>query len=283
MKKNRTYKVNAILMMLLAGTLSFSATAAASESGLLPEVAAQQQLVKGTIVDVNGNPIPGASVMVPGSTTGTVTQVDGTFSLNIAEGTTVEVGCLGYTTVKVNAKNGMKVVLHEDTEYLDEVVVVGFGTQKKVNMTGAVASVDVDKTFGSKPITDVSKGLQGVVPGLNISYTSNDMGTTPTIKIRGTGSINGDNTPLILLDGVEVPDLSFVNPDNIKSISVLKDAASASIYGSRAAWGVVLITSKDGSAVKDKVSITYSNNFSWNQPIGLPKYITDKEGILAQL
>lgn len=283
MKKNRTYKVNAILMMLLAGTLSFSATAAASESGLLPEAAAQQQLVKGTIVDVNGNPIPGASVMVPGTTTGTVTQVDGTFSLNVAEGTTVEVGCLGYTTVKVNAKNGMKVVLHEDTEYLDEVVVVGFGTQKKVNMTGAVASVDVDKTFGSKPITDVSKGLQGVVPGLNISYTSNDMGTTPTIKIRGTGSINGDNTPLILLDGVEVPDLSFVNPDNIKSISVLKDAASASIYGSRAAWGVVLITSKDGSAVKDKVSITYSNNFSWNQPIGLPKYITDKEGILAQL
>ena len=237
MKKNRTYKVNAILMMLLAGTLSFSATAAASESGLLPEAAAQQQLVKGTIVDVNGNPIPGASVMVPGSTTGTVTQIDGTFSLNVAEGTTVEVGCLGYTTVKVNAKNGMKVVLHEDTEYLDEVVVVGFGTQKKVNMTGAVASVDVDKTFGSKPITDVSKGLQGVVPGLNISYTSNDMGTTPTIKIRGTGSINGDNTPLILLDGVEVPDLSFVNPDNIKSISVLKDAASASIYGSRAAWG----------------------------------------------
>ena len=103
------------------------------------------------------------------------------------------------------------------------------------------------------------------------------------MKIRGTGSINGDNTPLILLDGVEVPDLSFVNPDNIKSISVLKDAASASIYGSRAAWGVVLITSKDGSAVKDKVSITYSNNFSWNQPIGLPKYITDKEGVLAQL
>lgn len=150
-------------------------------------------------------------------------------------------------------------------------------------MTGSVAAVDVDKAFGSKPITDVSKGLQGVVPGLSITYNSNDLNASPTMKIRGTGSINGDNTPLILLDGVEVPDLSFVNPDNIKSISVLKDAASASIYGSRAAWGVVLITSKDGSAVKDKVSITYSNNFSWNQPIGLPKYITDKEGVLAQL
>ena len=283
MKKNRTYKVNAFLMMLLAGTLSFSATAAASESGLQPAAAAQQQPVKGTIVDVNGNPVPGASVIIPGTTTGTVTQVDGTFSLNVAEGTAVEVGCLGYTTVKVNAKNGMRVVLHEDSEYLDEVVVVGFGTQKKVNMTGAVAAVDVDKTFGSKPITDVSKGLQGVVPGLTITYNTNDLNASPTMKIRGTGSINGDNTPLILLDGVEVPDLSFVNPDNVKSISVLKDAASASIYGSRAAWGVVLITSKDGTGAKDRVSITYSNNLSWNKPIGLPKYITDKEGILAQL
>ena len=102
MKKNRTYKVNAFLMMLLAGTLSFSAAAAASESGLQPAAAAQQQPVKGTIVDVNGNPVPGASVMIPGTTTGTVTQVDGTFSLNVAEGTKVEIGCLGYTTVSVS-------------------------------------------------------------------------------------------------------------------------------------------------------------------------------------
>ena len=198
-------------------------------------------------------------------------------------GASLEVSCIGYETISVAASENMSVTLKEDTQFLDEVVVVGFGTQKKVNMTGSVAAVDVDKAFGSKPITDVSKGLQGVVPGLSITYNSNDLNASPTMKIRGTGSINGDNTPLILLDGVEVPDLSFVNPDNIKSISVLKDAASASIYGSRAAWGVVLITSKDGSAVKDKVSITYSNNFSWNQPIGLPKYITDKEGVLAQL
>lgn len=198
-------------------------------------------------------------------------------------GSSLEVSCIGYETVSVAASENLSVTLKEDTQFLDEVVVVGFGTQKKVNMTGSVAAVDVDKAFGSKPITDVSKGLQGVVPGLSITYNSNDLNASPTMKIRGTGSINGDNTPLIILDGVEVPDLSFVNPDNIKSISVLKDAASASIYGSRAAWGVVLITSKDGSAVKDKVSITYSNNFSWNQPIGLPKYITDKEGVLAQL
>lgn len=240
-------------------------------------------LVSGRILDSSGQPVPGASIIEKGTTNGVNTDIDGEFTISVKSGSSLEVSCIGYETVSVAASENLSVTLKEDTQFLDEVVVVGFGTQKKVNMTGSVAAVDVDKAFGSKPITDVSKGLQGVVPGLSITYNSNDLNASPTMKIRGTGSINGDNTPLILLDGVEVPDLSFVNPDNIKSISVLKDAASASIYGSRAAWGVVLITSKDGSAVKDKVSITYSNNFSWNQPIGLPKYITDKEGVLAQL
>lgn len=240
-------------------------------------------LVSGRILDSSGQPVPGASIIEKGTTNGVNTDIDGKFTISVKSGASLEVSCIGYETISVAASENMSVTLKEDTQFLDEVVVVGFGTQKKVNMTGSVAAVDVDKAFGSKPITDVSKGLQGVVPGLSITYNSNDLNASPTMKIRGTGSINGDNTPLILLDGVEVPDLSFVNPDNIKSISVLKDAASASIYGSRAAWGVVLITSKDGSAVKDKVSITYSNNFSWNQPIGLPKYITDKEGVLAQL
>lgn len=240
-------------------------------------------LVSGRILDSSGQPVPGASVIEKGTTNGVNTDIDGKFTISVKSGSSLEVSCIGYETVSVAASENLSVTLREDTQFLDEVVVVGFGTQKKVNMTGSVAAVDVDKAFGSKPITDVSKGLQGVVPGLSITYNSNDLNASPTMKIRGTGSINGDNTPLILLDGVEVPDLSFVNPDNIKSISVLKDAASSSIYGSRAAWGVVLITSKDGSAVKDKVSITYSNNFSWNQPIGLPKYITDKKGVLAQL
>ena len=240
-------------------------------------------LVSGRILDSSGQPVPGVSVIEKGTTNGVNTDIDGKFTISVKSGASLEVSCIGYETVSVAASENLSVTLREDTQFLDEVVVVGFGTQKKVNMTGSVAAVDVDKAFGSKPITDVSKGLQGVVPGLSITYNSNDLNASPTMKIRGTGSINGDNTPLILLDGVEVPDLSFVNPDNIKSISVLKDAASSSIYGSRAAWGVVLITSKDGSAVKDKVSITYSNNFSWNQPIGLPKYITDKKGVLAQL
>lgn len=285
-KKNGNVKLYICLAAALCAYLptGVSMYAARAEKPSASNVYQQTRiLVSGRILDSSGQPVPGASVIEKGTTNGVNTDIDGKFSISVKSGASLEVSCIGYETVSVAASENLSVTLREDTQFLDEVVVVGFGTQKKVNMTGSVAAVDVDKAFGSKPITDVSKGLQGVVPGLSITYNSNDLNASPTMKIRGTGSINGDNTPLILLDGVEVPDLSFVNPDNIKSISVLKDAASASIYGSRAAWGVVLITSKDGSAVKDKVSITYSNNFSWNQPIGLPKYITDKEGVLAQL
>ena len=275
--------VNKILaaVAVAAGLFGSCALAAAASS---PEVAMQQQITaSGVVVDSQGQPVPGASVVVNGTTKGTMTDARGRFSIQTNPGATLEISCIGYKTQSLTALENLKVVLTDDAEFLDEVVVVGFGTQKKVNLTGAVTSVDVDKAFGSKPITDVSKGLQGVVPGLTITYNTNDLDASATMKIRGMGSINGVNAPLILLDGVEVPNLSFVNPDNVKSISVLKDAASASIYGSRAAWGVILITSKDGSAVKDNVTITYSNNYSWNEPIGLPNYITDKEGVLAQL
>lgn len=285
-KKNGNVKLYICLAAALCAYLPTGVNMYAARAEKLSASNVYQQtriLVSGRILDSSGQPVPGASVIEKGTTNGVDTDIDGKFTISVKSGSSLEVSCIGYETVSVAASENLSVTLREDTQFLDEVVVVGFGTQKKVNMTGSVAAVDVDKAFGSKPITDVSKGLQGVVPGLSITYNSNDLNASPTMKIRGTGSINGDNTPLILLDGVEVPDLSFVNPDNIKSISVLKDAASASIYGSRAAWGVVLITSKDGSAVKDKVSITYSNNFSWNQPIGLPKYITDKEGVLAQL
>ncbi len=266
MKVNKMLAACAVVMLSL---LSFAAYA--------------QNRASGTVVDAQGNAVPGASVVVKGTMTGTMTDAQGYFAIQAPTGATLDITCIGYVSQNVAAGANLRIVLAEDNEFLDEVVVVGFGTQKKVNLTGAVAAVDVDKTFNSKPITNVSKGLQGVVPGLTISFTSNDLGETPTMKVRGTGSVNGNSNPLILLDGVEIPDLSFVNPDNIKSISVLKDAASASIYGTRAAFGVILITSKDGSGMKDRATITYSNNFSWNTPMGLPKYITDKEGILAQL
>ena len=262
---------------------AFGASGAKSDS----EVQAQQQrkTATGIVVDKNGEGVVGAGVVVKGTNNGTVTGVDGSFSLpNVAEGSVLEISSIGYKTTEV-IWNGQRVsvVLEDSSEFLDEAVVVGFGTQKKANLTGAVSAVDVEKTFAGKPVTDVAKGLQGVVPGLTITYNSNDLESSPTLKIRGTGSVNGDNKPLILLDGVEVPDLSFVNPDNIKNISVLKDAASSSIYGSRAAWGVILITTKDGAGAKDRVTITYSNNLSWNQPMALPKYITDEKGVMAQL
>lgn len=174
---------------------------------------------------------------------------------------------------EVKAAPTLKVVLKEDTELLDEVVVVGYGSQKKANLTGAVANVDVNEAIASRPITDVAKALQGVSPGLTITNNQGGVGTESNIKLRGSyGSINATSgtTPLILVDNVEVPSLNLVNPDDIESISVLKDAASASIYGTRAAWGVILITTKQGKT-NEKVQVSYSNNFAWQTPTILPE------------
>lgn len=284
MKKNRLTMTSLAAAGALLCLGMLSAAANPLPSGKDSQVGAeQQQRITGSVVDNSGAPVLGASVIEKGTSNGAITDANGFFSINVRSGAILQISCIGFTTVETAASNGMTVVLQEDAEFLEETVVVGFGTQKKINLTGAVSAVDTDKAFGSKPITDVAKGLQGIVPGLTITYNTNDLDASPTMKIRGMGSVNGDNTPLILVDGVEVPSLSFVNPDNIKSISVLKDAASSSIYGSRAAWGVILITCKDGSGAKDKISVSYSNNFSWNEPIGLPKYITDEAGILAQL
>ena len=164
--------VNKILatIVLAAGFVgsAYAFEAAASS----PEVAMQQQITaSGVVVDSQGQPVPGASVVVKGTTKGTMTDARGRFSIQTNPGATLEISCIGYKTQSLTALENLKVVLTDDAEFLDEVVVVGFGTQKKVNLTGAVTSVDVDKAFGSKPITDVSKGLQGVVPGLTITWT----------------------------------------------------------------------------------------------------------------
>ena len=136
----------------------------------------------------------------------------------------------------------MSVTLKEDAEILSEVVVVGYGTQKKENLTGAVASVDVSKSLTGRQIPDVGRGLQGTTPGLSVVIPNGEIGSDPTMKIRGQiGSINGSSTPLILLDNVEIPSIQMINPEDIESISVLKDAAASSIYGAKAAFGVVLI------------------------------------------
>ncbi len=270
MKKTLT-----IGLLLMFASAICATTVTASEVRSTDSELQKTVKISGVVQNAAGEPVLGATILEKGSTSnGTTSAVDGSFTLTVPEGATLAVSYIGYLPVEVKAYDGMIVRLEEDTQAIDEVVVVGFGTQKKANLTGAVSTVDVAKAFDSKPIVDVTKGLQGVVPGLSITFNNADMGTSADIRIRGVSSVNGTNRPLILLDGVEISDLSFVNPDNIANISVLKDASSASIYGTRAAYGVVLITSKDGSEVKDKAQITYSNNFAWNEPIGAPKYAT---------
>lgn len=172
----------------------------------------------------------------------------------------------------IGTENVINVKMVSDTKVLDEVVVVGYGTQKKANLTGAVATID-PKMLESRPITDVARGLQGAVPGLTITTATGDLGTNPSIKLRGlVGSVNMGTTgpqPLILVDNVEIPNLSLINPEDIATLSVLKDAASTSIYGARGAWGVILITTKSGKKGSPS-RITYSNNVAWATPTKTP-------------
>lgn len=219
--------------------------------------------VTGLVVDAAGEPVIGASVVEKGTTNGNITNVDGKFTLTVKTGAILQISYVGYQTQEIKATKMMKIVLKEDSELLSEVVVVGYGAQKRENLTGSVASVDVNKTLEGRQIPDVGRGLQGTTPGLSVVIPSGEIGSDPTMKIRGQiGSIDGASTPLILLDNVEIPSIQMVNPDDIESISVLKDAASASIYGAKGAFGVVLITSKKG-AKSEKVDVSYSGNFSW--------------------
>lgn len=240
------------------------------------------QTANGVVVDAQGQPIPGAGVIVKGTATGTMTGSDGKFVINAQPGTTLEISCIGYATVSVAAKTNLRIVLQEDVEFLDDVVVVGYGTQKKANLTGAVSTVDVGRTLSARPMNDVAKSLQGAVPGLTIMSNSGNLGASPTLQIRGLGTLSNEanSSPLIIVDGVPMDDLSYLNPQDIDAVSVLKDAASASIYGSRAAFGVILITTKSGQK-GDKVSVTYSNNFGFKTPTVLPKYASAYDQMVA--
>ncbi|WP_276893635.1 TonB-dependent receptor [Hallella bergensis] len=219
--------------------------------------------VKGQVLDDQGEPVIGASIKVKDDpSTGTVTDIDGNFSLNnIKEGTILQVSYIGYKTQEVRVGNGpVNVKLVEDNATLNEVVVVGFGTQKKVNLTGAV-SVVTSEELASRPVQNVSQALQGIVPGLQIASNSGGaLDASQSISVRGVGTIGegSSGAPLILIDGVE-GDINALNPQDIENISVLKDAAASSIYGSRAPFGVILITTKKGGS--GKVTVNYNNSF----------------------
>lgn len=268
----------ALVLTLLISTGGSVKALAGSMTATTTQGVSQQQKtvsVNGSVTDSKGEPVIGASIIEMGSSgNGTITDVSGHFVLKVLPTSTLTISYIGYKTqnVALEGKTVLSIVLADNAEQLDEIVVVGYGTQRKENLTGAVTSVDVAKVLGSKPIVDVQKGLQGMVPGLSILFNSGEINATPDIKIRGLGSLNGTGSPLLLLDGVEISDLSLVNPSDIANISVLKDAASSSIYGARAAFGVVLITSKSGSGTKGKVQVQYTNNLAWNYRMNTPSY-----------
>jgi TonB-linked SusC/RagA family outer membrane protein len=247
---------------------------------------AQQQTVIGKVTSADdGLPIPGASIQIKGTSLAVQTTPNGTYAIKAKVGDVLQFSYLGFATqeLTVGSKTTLNVVLQSTNTGLSEVVVVGYGTQKKGNLTGAVTSIDVKKTLESRPIADVGRALQGAAAGLSVVVPSGEVGSDPTIKIRGQiGSFKGTSAPLILLDNVEIPSIQLVNPSDIASITILKDAAASSIYGAKAAFGVVLITSKQGSGT-DKPQISYANNFSFQNPskeykmgdVNTLKYIID--------
>ena len=214
----------------------------------------QQKTLKGTVNDAFG-PLVGVSVVVKGTTNGVVTDLDGNFTLNVNEGDILQISFIGYATqeIKYTGQPSLTVKLQEDTQLLEEVVVVGYGTQKKVNMTGSVAQVD-SKMLESRPIQNLSTGIQGLMPGVTVVTGSGLPGQDGgTIRVRGVGTLNSAD-PYILVDGLETGTLNSVDPNDIESISVLKDAASAAIYGSKASNGVILITTKRGKSGKPRIN-----------------------------
>lgn len=233
-------------------------------------VTQDEKKISGLVTDESGEPVIGANIVVKGTTIGTMSGIDGDFTLTVPSNAILSISYIGYLSQEIPVKNqtSFKIVLVEDTQNLEEVVVVGFGTQKKVNLTGAVSTVN-SEALESRPVMTATQALQGLVPGLQISSAGGSLETKASINIRGTGTIGdgSSGSPLVLIDGME-GDINSINPQDIENISVLKDAAASSIYGSRAPFGVILITTKSGKSGKPVVN--YNNSFRWNDPVKTP-------------
>lgn len=232
--------------------------------------------ITGTVQDAKGNPLVGAVVMQPGSSNGAVTDADGAFSIEVSGGGTVtlEVSILGYVTKSFSLpekQDVLKAFLSEDALLMDEAVVVGYGTQKKVNLTGAISTVEASE-LANRATSTLGHMLQGSVPGLNVTMSSGRPGNSPSVNIRGMNSING-GSPLILIDGVE-GSLDRVNPNDVESISVIKDASSSAVYGARASFGVILVTTKTGNNTDGKAKLSYSGKFGFTAPTTSTDYET---------
>lgn len=238
---------------------------------------AQSVDVQGVVLDANSRePLIGVSVFQKGvSSNGTITNLDGQFTLRVPAGSNVVFSYIGYVTQELKPENARgTVLLREDAQALDEVVVVGYGTQKKVNLTGAVSAVKIDESIASRSISNVSSGLAGLVPGLVVSQSTGLAGGSgAALQIRGLGSINNSD-PLVVVDGMPDVDINRINMNDIESISVLKDAASSAVYGSRAANGVILITTKNGIG-ESKAKINYTGSYAVTDPVEFYDYLAD--------
>ena len=236
---------------------------------MLPSMAIAQSTVRGIVTDDNGEPLPGVAVVKDGTSLAVSTDIDGRFAIKASEGDVLKFSYVGMEskTVKVGKENELNVKLSSSLTELDEVVVVGYGTQKKVNLTGAVQSVSGQDLI-RKSTSNLSTALQGIVPGLSAVQSSGQPGAdNASIEIRGIGSLNSSTSPLVLIDGAE-GDMNRIDMNTVESISILKDAASASIYGSRAAAGVILITTK--RAKENKFNLDYNYEYSIDKPTTRP-------------
>ncbi|WP_033150377.1 TonB-dependent receptor [Prevotella sp. RM4] len=235
---------------------------------LFPLGALAQSLIKGTVKDVSGDPIIGASVKVQGSKSGVITDFDGNFSVQADNNATLVISYIGYTTetVKVSGRNNLSITLREDAQTLNDIVVIGYGVQKKSDLTGSVASVKAED-LKNRSTTDAAAALQGKAAGVQILNSSGKPGQGASIRVRGYSSNSSNIGPLLIVDGLQVSSIQYLDPSMIESMEVLKDAASAAIYGAEAGNGVVLITTKSGAKSKGQGSITYEAKFT-NQGLG---------------
>ena len=241
---------------------------------------AQGRQVTGTVVDGTGEPVIGANVLEVGTTNGVITDIDGNFQLQgVQPNAKIQVSFIGYIsqTINVGNQNNIKVTLKEDAQALDEVVVVGYGVQKKSDLTGSIGSVDNAKLAG-KGATTVMESLQGQVAGVDISQSSSRVGESFNISIRGKSTLGSSTTPLFVVDGVITDDINFLNPADIEKIDILKDASSTAIYGSRATNGVVIVTTKQAKVGNDmKVNVTYDGYVGYKTVARMPDFMDDVE------
>lgn len=276
----KTY-FSAMLIAALSCAYTPVMQANTAEGSSPSSVAADQKVgtCTGTVIDEIDEPLTGASVVVEGAGNGTSTDIDGKFSIsNVKVGSKIRVSFVGYDPVTVTwTGTPLSIQLKPNATALDEVVVVGFGTQKKVNLTGAVSTISA-KEIAARPVNSVADALQGMAAGLDVlgSSLGGQLNGTRTMNIRGTGSIGtgSDVTPLVLIDGME-GDLNSINPQDVENISILKDAAASSIYGSRAAGGVILVTTKNGK--EGKVTVNYSDSFRWSHVVGMAEMMNSYE------